>query len=66
MLKRSAAIAAHFLMSNFLFLVLAFAAWENGHLGEAIAEPIMIGALALGTMLFAVTMLVNRSPAAEH
>lgn len=66
MLKRTAAIAAHFMMCNFLFLVLAMAAWENGHFTETIANPVMIGVLTFGTLLFAVTMRLTRHRAAEH
>ena len=54
------AIATHFLICNFLFLVLAVAAWENGHLLDAITNPVMIGSLAFCVLLFALTMRLTR------
>lgn len=61
---RYAAIAAHFLMCNALFLVLAIAAWENGHLRDALTHPVMLGAFVTGSAIFATTMWLNRSRAA--
>lgn len=61
---RAVAIACHFLMCNFVVVVMAIASWENGHLIETmplfLTEPILLGALIVGNALFAISMLLSR------